>query len=198
MSSASCPSLELQCRPSAWLRAAVLVLAFLAAVSVGLSALPVGWLALVPVLAVLGWRGTGAHGGMVLRFGGDGSVLVDRGTHEAPRSAELLGVEERGPLLVLVVRLVELPTAANGAPLSPRATLQRNCGSGVSREKRSEGPPGRADRGLRRSHRPPGARVVRLCFGPDTAAAGSRRALRLWCARHARTADGALATAGLR
>ena len=153
MSSASFPSLELHCGPSAWLRAAVLLLALAAAAAVMLSALPTGLLWAVPVLAALGWRSAGRGRGWELRFGADGSLVLV-GTAGSGRTVELLDVAERGPLLVVSVRT-----------------------------------------GARRGQR---RRTLRLCFGPDTAPAPQRRALRLWQQCHGGAADPALAALGLR
>ena len=207
MSSASFPSLELHCRPSAWLRAAVLVLAVLAAVSLMLSALPAAWLALVPVLGLLAWRGVDAHAGLVLRFGGDGSLrAVDR--CGSGFVGELRDVAERGPLLVLAVRLVpgEGSFAANGRSYVEAVAPQRAGWFAANGRSWVEG---LAPQLMRRSGRwprtaasggagEPRALALRICVGPDTATTSERRTLRLWCARHARADDGAPAALGLR
>lgn len=106
MSSAYSPSVELDCSPSRWLRAALVVLALAAAAALWLSA--VRWLMpAVPVLAWLAWRQTGAAAAIgPLRFGADGSVRL--GASDA--LCTLAACVERGPLVLVALRSSEYGT----------------------------------------------------------------------------------------
>jgi len=115
----------------------VLALAALAVLALLLSSLPLASVLLVPVLAAPAWRGTGAHAGRVLRFGADGTLRIAQGTDCGP--ARLLAVEERGPLLVLVVvaepaGVLRLGFGPDTAPPAARRALrlwmQRHGGAG--------------------------------------------------------------------
>lgn len=114
MSSASFPSVDLACRPSRRLQAAVFVLACGALAALLMSSLPPLALVLLPVAGVPAWRSASRGDGAILRFGADGSLRVLRGDDSV--AATLVSAAERGPLLVVAWRVVQ----ARGRPCVAR------------------------------------------------------------------------------
>ena len=94
----SSPPPVIDLAPSRTLRAALVVMAVLAAVSVVLSALPLAAVLLVPVLLWSAWPATPAW--RAVAFANDGAVVLQG--PETPAEAVLL--QRRGPLTVLVLR----------------------------------------------------------------------------------------------
>ena len=125
MSSASCPSLDLVCRPSRWLQGSVLVLMFAALFAVQRSSLPWPALLLPVLLGLRAWRLASRGDGATLRFGGDGSLRHLLGGES--RSARLLSAADRGPLLVLSLRIDRPAGAAPAARARHTGTVLRQC-----------------------------------------------------------------------
>src|SRR5690606_16254103 len=102
LSSASFPSVDLACRPSRRLQAAVLVLACAALAALLLSSMSLVAPLLLPIAGVPAWRSASRGDGTILRFGADGSLRVLRGGDAV--AATLESAAERGPLLVVAWR----------------------------------------------------------------------------------------------
>lgn len=119
--------LQLALRPSARLRASLLLLVAAAAVAVWLSALPRGGLLAIPPLAWMAWRGVARCAGQTLALRADGSaclIAADGGE----RAVEPQAFAERGPLGVLVLaengRLWRWPFAGDVLPAALRRELR--------------------------------------------------------------------------
>lgn len=123
----SAPPIRFLLPPSSVLTVALLLLVLAAGVALWLSALPRWVLMLLPLFAVLGWRGLRRGLPLELVLRGDGTA-VQQDVNGNSRPVELLALHERGPLGVLVLesdgRRIHLPWAGDSLPRALRRDIR--------------------------------------------------------------------------